>query len=89
MSCDDSGDWRKTTFEGTEMEQLRHFRSLPLRKKLLIVEELADRARFLIAQRKRKGLPYFDPGTGELMREMAVREDHTEYPETKDDQGRP
>jgi hypothetical protein len=89
MTGPDSEAWWKTTFSGTEREQLRHFRSLPLREKLLIVEEVTNRARFLIAQRRRLGLSYFDPGTGKLMPGMAVREDRSEYSEPKDDPGRP
>jgi hypothetical protein len=67
MSRTDDVNWRLTTFDGAELEQLRSFRSLSLMRKLSIVEEMADRARFLMEQRRRRGLPYFDLGTDQLI----------------------
>lgn len=67
MNRTDTVDWSLTTFEGAELEQMRAFRALPLRQKLTIIEEMADRARFLIGQRRRRGLSYFEPGTGKFV----------------------
>jgi hypothetical protein len=39
-----------------------------LREKLLALEQMCDHARATIAWRKAKGLPYFDPFTGELVK---------------------
>jgi hypothetical protein len=61
-------EWELCTFEGAEMEQLRVWSSLPLREKLLALEEMCDHARATIAWRKAKRLPYFDPFTGELVK---------------------
>ncbi len=64
----DKFDWESCTFEGSELEQLRVWRKLPLRQKLLALEQLCDHARATIAWRKSRGLPYFDPATGELVK---------------------
>ncbi len=61
-------DWSLCTFEGAEREQLRRWVALPLRAKLEALEELCDQSRRMIAWRRERGLPYFDPVTGELVR---------------------
>ncbi|MDA3934765.1 MAG: hypothetical protein PF630_10645 [Gammaproteobacteria bacterium] len=38
-------DWSKTTWEGSRREQLRQWRKLTLRERLLAVEEMADISR--------------------------------------------
>ncbi len=60
-------DWSLCTPEGAEREQLRVWAALPIRKKLEAVEEMADHARRTVEERRRLGLPYFDPFTGELV----------------------
>ena len=64
-------DWRMCTFEGSEREQLRVWSRLPLRRKLEALDEMCALARRTIANRRRLGLPYFDPYTGELIRPLA------------------
>jgi hypothetical protein len=61
-------DWERCTFEGAEREQLRRWIRLPLRDKLLALEQMSDHAQATIAWRKARGLPYFDPTTGELIK---------------------
>ncbi len=69
MSVEDSGepqiDWESCTFAGAEREQLRVWSQLPLRNKLEALEEMCDHARATIEWRRRQGLPYIDPYTGE------------------------
>jgi CRISPR-associated protein Csx17 len=47
-------DWSKTTWEGSRREQLRRWRKLSLREKLLAVEEMADLSRHLDDMRLRR-----------------------------------
>jgi len=61
-------DWSLCTYAGAEREQLRRWSKLPLRAKLAAVEEMGDLAARFLAERQAKGLPYFDPQTGELVR---------------------
>jgi hypothetical protein len=61
-------DWESCTFEGSEREQLRVWSRLPLRRKLLALEEMGDLASKMLAWRKSRGLPYIDPETGELVK---------------------
>jgi hypothetical protein len=61
-------DWESCTFEGAEREQLRVWSGLPLRQKLQAVEEMGELANKSLEWRKSRGLPYFDPGTGELVK---------------------
>jgi hypothetical protein len=61
-------DWSLTTWKGSRLNQHQVHRALPLREKLRIVEEMCDRNRAFIAQRKKAGLPYIDPYTGEAVR---------------------
>jgi hypothetical protein len=61
-------DWESCTFEGSEREQLRVWSQLPLRRKLMALEEMGDMARKTIEWRVSEGLPYFDPATGELVK---------------------
>lgn len=60
-------DWNLTTWEGAERDQLRHGMALSLRQKLQALEQMCDHARATIAWRRRNGLPYYDPETGELI----------------------
>jgi hypothetical protein len=46
---------------------LRRWSALSLRAKLLAVEEMGDLADKFLADRKQRGLPYFDPQTGQLV----------------------
>jgi len=61
-------DWETCTFEGAEREQLRIWSRLPLRQKLLAVEEMCDLARKSVDWRISQGLPYIDPATGDLVK---------------------
>lgn len=60
-------DWSLCTPEGQDLDQLRHWAALPLMSKLRALEEMCDHSRATIASLKRRGLPYFDPQTGELV----------------------
>ncbi len=61
-------DWSLCTYAGAEREQLRQWSRLSLRAKLAAVEEMGDLAGRFLAYRKARGLPYFDPYTGELVK---------------------
>lgn len=61
-------DWESCTFEGSERQQLQRWAALSLRAKLEALEAMCDHARATIAWRRREGLPYFDPTTGELVK---------------------
>jgi hypothetical protein len=50
-------DWESCTFEGSEREQLRVWSQLPLRRKLMALEEMGDLARKMLEWRKSRGLP--------------------------------
>lgn len=65
-------DWDSCTFEGSEREQLRVWSALPLRQKLMALEEMSDMAYATIERRKAQRLPYIDPFTGEVVRGAAV-----------------
>jgi hypothetical protein len=67
-------DWESCTFEGSEREQLRVWSQLPLRRKLMALEEMGDLARKMLEWRKSRGLPYIDPATGELVKGRLPRE---------------
>lgn len=41
-NADEDIDWSKTTWEGSRREQLRRWRKLTLRERMLAVEEMAD-----------------------------------------------
>jgi hypothetical protein len=65
-------DWSLTTWKGSRLQQHREFYALSFRRKLEIVEELADFARATIERRRRQGLPYIDPSTRERVPGTAV-----------------
>jgi hypothetical protein len=65
-------DWESCTFEGSEREQFRVWSRLPLRRKLMALEEMGDLAGRMLEWRKARGLPYIDPDTGELVKGRAV-----------------
>lgn len=67
-------DWSLTTWKGSRLEQHRAFLALPFRRKLELVEEMCDRVRFIAESRRRQGLPYRDPYTGEIVRPEAAPE---------------
>jgi hypothetical protein len=64
---DPSVDWSSGTSAGSELEQLRVWSALPLRRKLDALEEMCDHARRTLEQRKKRGLPYIDPFTDRLI----------------------
>ncbi|HEY5753229.1 MAG TPA: hypothetical protein VIT21_08780 [Chthoniobacterales bacterium] len=60
-------DWSLCTWEGSEKEQLRVWSGLTFREKLLALEEMCDYARRTIEWRVKRGLPYIDPYTNEVV----------------------
>lgn len=68
----DDIDWSLTTWEGSRRAALRGWMKLTLTEKWAAVEEMADLARGTIESRRRQGLPYIDPYTGELVPGVAV-----------------
>lgn len=66
---DFDSDWSTATPEGARREQLRQWAALTFRERLEAMEELGgEMVRFSIAEKQRRGLPYFDPYTGALVR---------------------
>jgi hypothetical protein len=61
-------DWNLCTWKGSRLQQHREFRALPFRRKLEVIEEMADHARETLEWRKSRGLPYIDPATGEAVK---------------------
>ncbi len=72
---DNSIDWSLTSWEGSRRAALRDWMKLTLTEKWRAVEEMADLGRATIERRRRQGLPYIDPYTGERVPGAAVRED--------------
>jgi hypothetical protein len=66
-------DWSLCTWRGSRLQQHREFRALPFRRKLEVIEEMADLGRKTLEWRKSRGLPYIDPDTGELVKGSAVQ----------------
>lgn len=67
-TCNPSGmGWEQFSAGGSEEAQLRVWAGLSVRQKLEALEEMGEMAERVIAHRKRHGLPYFDPDTGELV----------------------
>jgi hypothetical protein len=60
--------WEQCTASGSEIAQLRVWMGLSLREKLEATERLSELSSKFIAQRKKAGLPYIDPYTGEAVR---------------------
>lgn len=60
-------DWSLCTWKGSRRRQHEEFYALPFRRKLEIAEELSAFTQATLESRRRKGLPYFDPATGELV----------------------
>jgi hypothetical protein len=54
-------DWSLTTWKGSRLQQHREFLALPFRRKLEVIEEMADHCRRTLESRKERGLPYIDP----------------------------
>ena len=77
MSASENGiDWSVTTWEGSRRAALRDWMKLSLTEKWLAVEEMADLGRATIERRRKQGLPYIDPYTGERVSGRAlVREE--------------
>ncbi len=61
-------DWSLCTWEGARREQHRRYNQLSFRKKMESLEEMCDLGRRFLEIRKKKGLPYIDPYTGEVVR---------------------
>lgn len=62
---DEEIDWSLTTWEGSRRAALRDWMKLTLTEKWQAVEEMADLARSMLERRRKRGLPYIDPYTGE------------------------
>lgn len=60
MSDDESIDWSKTTWEGSRREQLRRWRGLSLRERLLAVEEMAELSQRFAAMREQRQTRFAD-----------------------------
>ena len=60
-------DWSVTTWEGSRREQLRRWAKLSFREKMEALEKMGDLALKILAHHKKRGLPYFDPYTGQLV----------------------
>lgn len=60
-------DWSLTTWKGSRREQHQIYLALPFSRKLELNEEMCDWGRQVAEQRRKQGLPYFDPYTGELI----------------------
>ena len=69
---DDGIDWSLTTWEGSRRATLRDWMKLSLTEKWAAVEEMADFARATVKWRRRQGLPYIDPYTGERVSSVAI-----------------
>ncbi len=73
---EDDIDWSLTTWEGSRRAALRDWMALSLTEKWQAVEEMADFARATVTWRRKQGLPYIDPYTGERVPgSVVIRED--------------
>ncbi|MGB8341632.1 MAG: hypothetical protein WCE51_08580 [Chthoniobacterales bacterium] len=77
---DDDIDWSLTTWEGSRRAELRDWMKLTLTQKWTALEAMCDHARATIAWRRRRGLPYIDPDTHQLVpgKAAVVREEPPE-----------
>lgn len=50
-------DWGVATWEGHRRRQHQEFMALPLREKLLVIEQLGEVAAFFSERRRARGLP--------------------------------
>ena len=50
-------DWGVTNWEGHRRRQHQDFRALPLRDKLVVIEQLGEVAAFFAERRRARGLP--------------------------------
>ncbi|MDE0446171.1 MAG: hypothetical protein OXH96_05810 [Spirochaetaceae bacterium] len=53
----DENDWRVVTFAGNRRRQREEFRALPLRDKLLVIEQLSVVAEYFLARRAERPKP--------------------------------
>ena len=65
--------WSQCTSKGSEIAQLRVWMKLPLRAKLEALEALSELSLRFLEQRKKAGLPYIDPYTGEAVRPVKAQ----------------
>ncbi len=61
-------DWSLTTWKGSRRQQHQQYLALSFRQKLESLEALCDLSRNFLEQRRKAGLPYIDPYTGEVVR---------------------
>jgi len=68
-TCNPSGmGWEEFSPEGSVLAEVIVWSGVSIRQKLEALEELCDMGRRSIENRKRLGLPYIDPDTGEAVR---------------------
>jgi hypothetical protein len=72
-------DWDLSTWKGSRRKQHQDFHAIPFSRKLEIIEEMNESAREMIESRRKRGLPYVDPYTGEHIT-SAVREEPPTQP---------
>jgi hypothetical protein len=65
---DPSIDWSECTYDGARLKNHRDFAALSFAEKLETIEALNHLALEMLAQRKQRNLPYFDPYTKQLVR---------------------
>ena len=59
----DEIDWRAVTFAGNRRRQREEFRALPLRDKLIVIEQLSMVAEYFHARRAERPKPLSAPPT--------------------------
>lgn len=71
-------DWNLTTWKSSRRKQHQEFHALPFSRKLEIIEEMNRHSLATIEERRKRGLPYIDPHTGERVARSKVCEQPTE-----------
>lgn len=77
-------DWSLTTWKGSRRKQHQDFHAIPFSRKLEIIEEMNRAVLETLESRKKRGLPYLDPSTGERVAGSVVREEPPPDSERKD-----
>ncbi|MEM0896855.1 MAG: hypothetical protein AAGJ79_08200, partial [Verrucomicrobiota bacterium] len=60
-------NWSSASWKGSRIENLRQWRQLSLNERFDAAEEIEVLAMHFLESRRKKGLPYFDPDSGELI----------------------
>jgi hypothetical protein len=61
-------DWSSCTFDGARLKNHLDFLALPFAEKLSAIEKMSEFALGCLELRKRRGEPYIDPYTHQLVR---------------------